>query len=97
MLFIYYIEIKHIPKFKNGAFRRLYLSCKARKPSNAIRQAMQYCKETGIEAISFETTEEGIPASRKDRFKWMQKLRDEKLALKELLKDNYRTLNLQDT
>lgn len=33
---------------------------------------MDYCKRMGLEAVSVKTTEQGIPASKKERFLWMR-------------------------
>ena len=75
MNYIYYVEIKHTPKYKNGAYRKSYVPFTARSPENALRQAAQYCVDKGISAVGFDATWEGIPASNKARFRWIQERR----------------------
>jgi len=72
MFYRYYIEIKHTPKYKNGAFRKTVLPFTARTPINALRQAVKHCKDEGIEAVGFDVAPEGIPENRRARHKWLK-------------------------
>lgn len=75
MLYRFYIEIKHTPKYKNGAFRKAVIPFTARTPVNALRQAVKYCKDNDVEAVGFDVTPEGIPKSRRIRHKWLKERR----------------------
>lgn len=44
----------------------------ARTPTNALRQAVKYCKDNDIEAVGFDVAPEGIPENRRTRYKWLK-------------------------
>ena len=89
MNYIFYVEIKHRPKYKTGAYRRVYVPFTARSPINALRQAAKYCVDKGIEAVGFDSTWEGIPSTPKGRFKWMKERRLAEQNAKDQAIQNY--------
>ncbi len=75
MLQKYVIEIKHTPKYKNGAFRKSYVPLDATTSHGALQRALRSfvdehkaSKETP-EIFSIEVAKGPFPKSKRQRFK----------------------------
>lgn len=71
MLYRYLIEIRHIPQYKNGAYRRFYQPFNALSAENALAQAVKFCKKNAIDCVGFEVAE-GYPVNKRERFKMLK-------------------------
>jgi hypothetical protein len=65
------IEIKHKPKYKNGAYRKKYVSYKAQNMCNAMLKAVAYCQKNSIEVIGYDVVKP-FPAGSKAMFNYLK-------------------------
>jgi hypothetical protein len=71
LLHNYLIEIKHKPKYKNGAYRKKYVSYQAQNQRNAMLKAVTHCEKNDLNIVGFDVVK-GAPASCENAFAYFR-------------------------
>ncbi len=75
MRYKYIAEIKHTPKYKNGAFRKKYVECEATDVRGVMLKVIDYCEALNLSLAKCDVVKAN-PTALNSQFQYFQQQED---------------------